>query len=85
MYTGSAAQYQILRDSWGRLPAFLFVFCNATAIQAGVIGIIAIICAQNLAVAVGRAAPEGPVLIGISLALILAIEGLANYAIRPRK
>ncbi len=73
MYTGSAAQYQILRDSCGRLPAFLFVFCNATAIQAGVIGIIAIICAQNLAVAVGRQAPEGAVLIGISLALILSV------------
>jgi APA family basic amino acid/polyamine antiporter len=32
---GSGAQYQILRDAYGPLPAFLFVFCNATAIQAG--------------------------------------------------
>ena len=55
-YHGSGAQYEILRDTYGPLPAFLFVFCNATAIQGGVIGIIAILCVQNLVVALGRPA-----------------------------
>src|SRR5262245_25326027 len=31
MYHASGAQYEILRDSYGPLPAFLFVFCNSTA------------------------------------------------------
>ncbi|MCA9288987.1 MAG: APC family permease, partial [Phycisphaerales bacterium] len=41
-----------LRDAYGPCPAFLFVFCNATAIQGGAVGIIAFICASNL-VAIG--------------------------------
>ncbi|MCC6229854.1 MAG: amino acid permease [Phycisphaerales bacterium] len=52
-YVASGAQYQALRDAWGPLPAFVYVFCNATAIQAGAIGIIAIICANNLGTALG--------------------------------
>ena len=52
-YVASGAQYEVLRDAWGPLPAFVFVFCNATAIQAGAIGIIAIICANNLGAALG--------------------------------
>src|SRR4030095_9778207 len=35
MYHANGAQYEILRDAYGPLPAFLFVFCNATAVQAG--------------------------------------------------
>src|SRR5438105_4137435 len=58
-YHASGAQYQVLRDAYGPLPAFLFVFCNATAIQAGAVGIIAVICAQNLGVAAGSGAPTG--------------------------
>ncbi|MDC3961086.1 APC family permease [Polyangium jinanense] len=53
-YHRSAAQYEILRDTYGPLPAFLFVFCNATAVQGGAIGIIAIICVQNFVVALGQ-------------------------------
>src|SRR5262245_20562332 len=41
-YHASGAQYEILRDSYGPMPAFLFVFCNATAIQTGAIGVIAV-------------------------------------------
>ena len=35
LYPRSGGQYEALRDAYGTLPAFLFVFCNATAIQAG--------------------------------------------------
>ena len=74
-YTGEAAQYQVLRDAYGKLVAFLFVFCNATAVQAGSIAIIAIICVQNLSVGLaGAGAPlDGPWLIGVSTALIVLV------------
>ena len=47
MYHASGAQYQVLRDAYGPLPAFLFVFCNATAVQA-VNDLVAVGCAQTL-------------------------------------
>src|SRR5262249_34856563 len=47
----AGGQYHILRDTYGRAPAFLFVFCNLTAVQAGGVAIIGIVCAQNLGVA----------------------------------
>lgn len=72
-YHASGAQYEILRDSYGPLPAFLFVFCNATAIQAGVIGIIALVCVKNLAPALGRDPPTDWPLIGIAAVLIMAL------------
>ncbi len=53
LYPRAGGQYEILRDAYGSLPAFLFVFCNATAIQAGATAIIAIVCAQHLGIAVG--------------------------------
>lgn len=54
LYPRTAGQYRILKDSYGPLPAFLYVFCNATAIQAGAIAIIALVCANYLGVAVGK-------------------------------
>ena len=54
LYPRTGGQYDILRDAYSPLPAFLFVFCNATAIQAGAIAVIAIICAKHLGVAVGH-------------------------------
>jgi APA family basic amino acid/polyamine antiporter len=77
MYHGSGAQYAILRDAYGPLPAFLFVFCNATAVQAGAIGIIAVICAVNLGVAVAGTPPAGNALNALAAALIVGIV-LAN-------
>ncbi len=53
LYPRSGGQYDVLRDAWGTLPAFLFVFCNATAVQAGAIAIIAIVSAQHLGLVAG--------------------------------
>lgn len=75
-YHASGAQYEILRDAYGPFPAFLFVFCNATAIQGGSIGIIALICAFNLLGAVGRGPSSGfaePWVMVLAVALILAL------------
>lgn len=77
LYNGSGAQYAILRDSYGPLPAFLYVFCNATAIQAGAVGIVAVICAQNVGVAAGAGALEGAALVLLAAALIVGLV-LAN-------
>jgi APA family basic amino acid/polyamine antiporter len=74
LYTGTGAQYEILRDAWGAPCGFLFVFCNATAIQAGAVAIIAVICAQHLGIAIG--AVPGPGML-LALAAIL-IAGLAT-------
>jgi basic amino acid/polyamine antiporter, APA family len=72
-YQGNGAQYEVLRDSYGPLPAFLFVFCNATAIQGGAIGVIATVCAQNLFAAAGSPPPTGYLLLAISAGLIVVV------------
>ncbi len=81
-FNSSGAQYGILRDAYGPMPAFLFVFCNATAIQAGAIGVIAVICAENLGFAFGRGAPEGLTLLGIAVVLILGVTAANMIGVR---
>ena len=83
MYHANGAQYQILRDAFAPLPAFLFVFCNSTAVQAGAIGIIGLVCARNVLVAVAPAgamsvAAPGLVLV-LATVLVLLVTG-ANIA-----
>lgn len=72
-YHDSGAQYQVLRDAYGPLPGFVFVFCNATAIQAGATGIIAIICINNITAACGAGALESGPLLALSSALIAVL------------
>lgn len=84
-YHASGAQYEILRDAYGPFPGFLFVFCNATAIQGGSIGIIALICAFNLLGAVGRGPSAGfaePVVLALAAALILALTAANILGVR---
>ncbi len=72
LYPRSGGQYDMLRDAWGTLPAFLFVFCNATAIQTGAIAIIAIVCAQNLGIAAGGSLAGGMLTV-VAVVLILGL------------
>jgi amino acid transporter len=81
-YHSSGAQYEVLRDAWGPLPAFLFVFCNATGTQAGAIGIIAVVCAKHLGEAAGGGAPEGYRLLGIAGLLIVALAAANIVGVR---
>ncbi len=72
LYHRSGGQYEVLRDAYGPLPAFLFVFCNATAIQAGAIAIIADTCMANLSVAAVGSPPDATVrLLGALLLIVL--------------
>ncbi len=73
----AGGQYEILRDAWGPLPAFLFVFCNATATQAGAIAIIALLCTQNLSVAVLGELPGSGASVATS-ALLIVLVTVAN-------
>jgi APA family basic amino acid/polyamine antiporter len=66
----AGGQYHVLRDAYGRGPAFLYVFCNLTAVQGGAVAIIAILCAQNLFVALRGAEASGA---GVSLVAALLI------------
>ncbi len=79
LYHGSGAHYTILRDAYGPLPAFLYVFCNATAIQAGAVAIIAVVCAINLGIAAGGGPPAGAALYVIAGAIIAGLTA-ANVA-----
>ena len=56
----AGGQYLVLRDAFGQMPAFLFVFCNLTAVQAGGVAIIALISAQNLGLALYGRDPSNP-------------------------
>jgi len=79
----SGGQYHILRDAYGRAPAFLFVFCNLTAVQGGAVAIIAIVCAQNLGVAVHGADLPGAWVRPIAVLLIWALAGVNIIGARP--
>ncbi|MCZ6836686.1 MAG: amino acid permease [Planctomycetota bacterium] len=73
MYPNTGGQYQILRDAYGSLTGFIYVFCNATAIQAGAAAIIAVICAEHLGGMVGRENLSTPWVLGLSSILILGL------------
>lgn len=81
-FHASGAQYEILRDAYGPLPGFVFVFCNATAIQPGAIAIISIICAQHLGVAATGREPTGAALLALSAGLIAALVAANLVGVR---
>lgn len=81
-YHANGAQYDLLRDAYGPLPAFLFVFCNATAIQAGAIGVIALVCVRNLAAAAGLDALRPAASLSASLLLVALVTGTNVLGVR---
>lgn len=81
-YPHAGGQYEILRDACGPFPAFLFVFCNATAVQAGAIAIIALICANHLAVALGGAELSARGAVLAATALIAAVTAANGIGVR---
>src|SRR5262245_18594148 len=69
----AGGQYHVLRDAYGRPPALLFVFCNLTAVQAGAVAIMAIVCARYLGVALHGIAPSERWVLGIATLLTWAL------------
>jgi APA family basic amino acid/polyamine antiporter len=80
--SGPGSQYQILRDAFGPLLGFLFVFCNATAVQAGSIGIIAFICADNLFAIFNPYQPDPYFRLYLALLLIITITATNLAGVR---
>lgn len=80
-YPRAGGQYDVLRDGFGALPGFLYVFCNLTAIQTGTVAIIACICVDNLALAAGIAIGDWPRLAG-ALVLIAGLAGANAIGVR---
>jgi len=78
----SGGQYEILRDAYGSLPAFLYVFCNATAIQAGSAAVIALVTAQYLGKAVTGAVPGETLLTILSVLLIFGLVWANTAGVR---
>lgn len=81
-FTGPGAQYEVLSTTFGKLPAFLFVFCNATAVQGGAIGVIAWLCASNLSVAISAGPASNPALLALSVALIAGVTTANALGVR---
>lgn len=79
MYPRTGGQYAALADAYGPAVGFVYVVCNATAIQAGAIAIIGLVCAQHVALAISGdvfgeiAAPVGATVLIVGL-------GAANAA-----
>lgn len=78
----AGGQYRVLRDAYGRPPAFLFVFCNLTAVQAGGVAIISIVCAQNLGVALHGYAPSESWTLALATVLSWALVGVNVIGVR---
>ncbi len=72
-YNSAGGQYEILRDAYGTPIGFLFVFCNASAVQAGAIAIIALVCAKNLGIALYGAPLSGVVERNLAVVLTAAL------------
>jgi len=71
MYPRTGGQYAALRDAYGPGAAFVYVVCNATAIQAGAIAVIALVCAEHVAItAVGHGLGPGAAALGATLLVV---------------
>lgn len=81
-YSGNGAQYEILRDSYGPCPAFLYVFCNATAIQAGAIGVIAAVCVKHIFSAMDLPEPDRWATLAGSCVLVVGLMGANIIGVR---
>lgn len=78
----AGGQYHVLRDAFGRPAAFLFVFCNLTAVQAGGVAIISIVCAQNVGVALHGVAPGEAWMLGVATLLSWVLVGANVIGVR---
>lgn len=78
----AGGQYHILRDTYGRAPAFLFVFCNLTAVQAGGVAIIAIVCAQNLGIALHGIDPSATWVVAVATLMTWALVAINVVGVR---
>ncbi|MGB1699066.1 MAG: APC family permease [Nannocystaceae bacterium] len=71
----NGGQYVALREAYGPGLGFVYVVCNATAVQAGAIALIALVCVYNTAEALALPELSQPAATGGALAFILVLCG----------
>lgn len=76
-YHANGAQFQVLRDVFGAMLAFVYAICNATAVQAGAMGVIALVCVDNLQVVLQASAWSGGFKLQLALLTIIGLT-IAN-------
>lgn len=84
-FHSSGAQHQVLRDAYGPFTAYLFVFCNTTAIECGSICIMAIPCATyGFVAATGSPVTDahGPLILGMAAILIIGLSTANALGVR---
>jgi APA family basic amino acid/polyamine antiporter len=79
MYPRTGGQYAALAEAYGPGVGFVYVVCNATAIQAGAIAIIGLVCAQHVALAASGDV-FGPIAAPVGATVLIVGLGLANAA-----
>ncbi len=82
LYPRTGGQYELLRDAFGAVTGFVYVVCNATAIQAGAVAIIALVCAYNVALAATGAGPGTLVSAGMAAGLIVGLMAINIVGVR---
>lgn len=73
----NGAQYVALREVYGPALGFVYVVCNATAIQAGAIALIGLLCVYNTAEALGLG-PLSPLASAGGAGLYIVVLSVAN-------
>lgn len=77
MYPRTGGQYAALSEAYGPGVSFVYVVCNATAIQAGASAVIALVCGQHVAIAtVGHGL--SPVAAAVAATLLVVVLGATN-------
>lgn len=82
LYSRTGGQYDVLRDAYGPGVGFVFVTCNATAIQTGAIGVIALVCVSNGAVALAGRELGGGALLGSAVGITVVIASINAAGVR---
>ncbi|MBI5864368.1 MAG: amino acid permease [Planctomycetes bacterium] len=81
-YPNAGGQYEILKDGFGPLPAFLFVFSNSTVMMPGAIAVISVISVHNLLVALGLEPDQFALTWGLAIVMILALAGANVWGVK---
>ena len=84
MYTRSGAHYATLRDSYGPVGGFLYVFCNSTVIQSGGGVIMSLVCAGHLVAAFDGVSPAQGNVKTILIATVLIVALAVNNVVGVR-
>ena len=82
LFPRTGGQYVVLRHAYGQSVAFVYGFCLLTAIQAGAVAIIGIVCARNLGLAAQGQKPGGETILVLATLMILGLAAANVIGVR---